>query len=76
VAELYLFREFLLWVTRLAACAATGLALFLLARSGDPEAPRLTARLLLAVAAPVALVEYLFVHSFARANAAADATGH
>jgi hypothetical protein len=74
VAELYLFREFLLWVTRFAACAVTGLALFLLARSGGQDSPRLTARLLLAAAAPFALVEYFCVQSFARANA--SSVGH
>jgi hypothetical protein len=71
VAELYLFREFLLWVARLCACATTALALFLV--SGLPDAPRTAGRLLLAAAAPIALVEYLFVRSFARANAAAAA---
>jgi hypothetical protein len=74
VAELYLFREFLLWAARMAACSATGLALFLLARGGGSGAPRLTARLLLACAAPVALAEFLFIRSFSRANAASD--GH
>jgi len=72
-AELYLFREFLLWVARTIACAATGIALCFLARGGSPDAPRLTARLLLACAAPVSLAEFFLIRSFARANAAAAA---
>jgi hypothetical protein len=72
-AELYLFRELLLWITRLGACLTTWGLLYLLSRGGNPDAPRLTARVLIAAAAPVALAEYFFVTSFARANAAARA---
>jgi hypothetical protein len=69
VAELYLLREFLILLSRLAACAVTGfLFAFLAARGADPK---LTARFLLAAAAPVSLLEFLFIKSFARANARA-----
>lgn len=76
--ELYLFREFLIWVVRVAACATTGLVLSCLSRAGGAagaQAPSLTGRLLLAASAPVALAEFLFVRSFARANSRASA-GH
>ncbi len=67
--ELYLFREFLIWLVRIAACATTALALVLVSRSAAPgvDAPKLAGRILLAAAAPVSLAEILFLRSFVRA---------
>jgi hypothetical protein len=74
-SELYLFREMLFWFARLAACLVAGLAFAAIsimasAFGSAGIAPRLTARALIALSAPVAILEYFFVRSFAKANAA------
>lgn len=86
-SDLYVFREALLWLSRVFACAATGLAFFALselsggsisasaagASAASEGAARLTARILIGIAASGSLLEYLLIASFAKANAAAAA---
>jgi hypothetical protein len=74
-SELYLFREMLFWFARLVACLITGFAFVLVTalanQLGSPDAaPRLSARALIALSAPVAILEYFYVRSFAKDNAA------
>lgn len=70
-AELYVFREFLLEVSRVVGCVAAGLVYLAISGSGAADAPGLAARVLIGLAAPVALVDFLFIRSFARSNAEA-----
>lgn len=74
-AELYVFRELFLEAARIVGCALAGLAFLAILRSGALDAPRLASRVLIGAAAPVALVDFLFVRSFARANAEAPSFG-
>jgi hypothetical protein len=61
MGEIYVFREFALEFSRIVGCFAAAAAYFAIASSGAPDAPALTARVLIGVAAPFAIVDFVFV---------------
>jgi hypothetical protein len=76
-AEVYLFRESVIWVSRSLFCAFAGGGLALASALGWGLAadPARGARFLLGFSAAFPLAEYLFIRSFARDNARAEASG-
>ena len=68
IAELYVFREFFLELSRIVGCFAAGVIFLAISGTGIPDAPAFSARVLIGLSAPMAIVDYLFIRSFAKAN--------
>lgn len=65
IAELYLYQEARIWVARMAVCAIIGLLVPLGVATLGPEGSRLAIRGVIALAAPLSIVEYRFLRRFA-----------
>jgi hypothetical protein len=68
-AELYVFREFFIEFARIAGCMVAGAVFLAISATGVEQAPQISARVLIGLSAPMTIVEYLFIRSFARDNA-------
>jgi len=68
IAELYVFREFFLEFSRIVGCFAAGIIFLAISGAGIPDAPAFSARVLIGLSAPIAIVDFLFIRSFAKAN--------
>jgi len=68
IAELYVFREFFLEFSRIVGCFAAGIIFLAISSAGIQDAPAWAARALIGLSAPIALVDFLFIRSFAKAN--------
>jgi len=64
VAELYLYQETRLWLARLTGCAIVGIGTSLALSFAGPEGARSAVRVIIALAAPLAFIEYRFLRSF------------
>lgn len=61
MGELYVFREFFLEFSRIVGCLAAAAVYVAVSAGGSPDAPALTARVLIGISAPFAIVDFLFV---------------